>query len=49
MADQQDDKRRPDAGSYFYVLAGIPCMILFFVVVFSLVGACDIVNVEIPA
>ncbi len=38
-----------DTASYVYVLAGIPCMIIFFVVLFSLVGACDGSNTMIPA
>jgi len=51
MADKhgKDDKKPADAASHFYVLAGIPCMIIFFVVLFTLVGACDVVNVMIPA
>jgi hypothetical protein len=31
------------------VVCGIPAMILFFVVLFGLVGACDLTNVMIPA
>lgn len=31
--------------SWLYVLGGIPAMILFFVVLFTLVGACDGQNV----
>ena len=30
-----------DLGSWLYVLGGIPMMILFFVVLFGLTGACD--------
>lgn len=36
-----------DLGSWLYVLGGIPSMILFFVVLFSLVGACDGQNIMI--
>ncbi len=36
-----------DAGSWFYVLGGIPLMIVFFVVFFGLVGSCDAQNVMI--
>lgn len=36
-----------DLGSWLYVLGGIPLMITFFVVLFSLVGACDGQNVMI--
>lgn len=37
-----------DLGSWLYVLGGIPMMILFFVVLFGLVGACDAQNIMIP-
>ena len=33
-----------DAGSWFYVVGGIPMMIVFFVVLFALVGSCDAQN-----
>ena len=36
-----------DLSSWLYVLGGIPCMILFFVVLFGLVGACDGQNIMI--
>lgn len=36
-----------DLSSWLYVLGGIPMMILFFVVLFGLVGACDAQNVMI--
>jgi len=36
-----------DASSWLYVLGGIPMMILFFVVLFGLVGACDGQNIMI--
>jgi hypothetical protein len=36
-----------DLGSWLYVLGGIPCMILFFVVLFGIVGSCDAQNVMI--
>jgi hypothetical protein len=38
-----------DRVSYLYVLGGIPCMVIFFVVLFSLVGTCDASNTFIPA
>ena len=37
-----------DAASWLYVLGGIPAMILFFVVLFSLVGSCDGSNIMSP-
>lgn len=36
-----------DLSSWLYVLGGIPSMILFFVVLFTLVGACDGQNIMI--
>lgn len=38
-----------DLGSWLYVLCGIPMMIIFFVVLFALVGALDARNIMIPA
>ncbi len=34
-----------DLGSWFYVVGGIPLMIVFFVVLFGLVGSCDAQNI----
>ena len=34
-------------GSWLYVIGGIPMMILFFVVLFTLVGSCDAQNTMI--
>jgi hypothetical protein len=36
-----------DLVSWLYVLAGIPAMIIFFVGLFGLVGACDGQNIMI--
>jgi hypothetical protein len=36
-----------DAASWLYVVGGIPMMIVFFVVLFALVGSCDAQNVMI--
>jgi hypothetical protein len=36
-----------DMISWLYVLGGIPSMILFFVILFALVGSCDTQNVMI--
>ncbi len=38
-----------DLQSVLYVVGGIPCMILFFLILFGLTGACDSVNTYIPA
>ena len=56
MADQQHDDSttdstepvRGDLGSMLYVLGGVPLMIGFFVVLFLMVGSCDLMSVEIP-
>ena len=42
-------KPNGDLVSWIYVLGGIPSMILFFLILFGLVGACDGVNTYIPA
>ena len=54
MADENESKveehaRNDDLASYLYVLGGIPTLIAFFVGLFLLVGACDQINVMIPA
>lgn len=51
MHDPEDDEPRGtvDLASVLYVLGGIPAMIVFFLVLFGLVGACDSMNVYIPA
>ena len=36
-----------DLTSWLYVLGGIPMMIIFFVVLFGLVGSCDAQNILI--
>jgi hypothetical protein len=38
-----------DLASVLYVVGGIPVMIAFFVALFLLVGACDQMNIMIPA
>jgi hypothetical protein len=38
-----------DLVSVLYVVCGIPCMILFFLLLFGLVGACDSQSIYIPA
>ncbi|MGY8803437.1 MAG: hypothetical protein ACKVK6_04290, partial [bacterium] len=42
-------KGKVDTVSVLYVVGGIPCMIAFFLILFSLVNACDSVNTYIPA
>ena len=52
--DDQDDyseepRGKVDTASVLYVVGGIPVMILFLVGLFLLVGACDQMNMPIPA
>lgn len=47
--DDDEPKGRVDLASVLYVVGGIPSMILFFVVLFLLTGACDQQNIYIPA
>ena len=54
MAEERDpqhdeNERNGDLGSYLYVLGGIPALIAFFLILFLLTGACDHMNVMIPA
>ena len=48
--DLSDDepRGRTDLVSVLYVVGGIPVVILFLVGLFSLVGACDQMNIMIP-
>lgn len=57
MSNSNDDRKpinedgpgvNGDLGSWLYVLGGIPMMILFFVVLFTLVRLGDAQNVMIP-
>ena len=58
MSDEHHDKNdddfnedgpgiNGDLSSWLYVIGGVPMMILFFVVLFSVVGSCDAQNVMI--
>ena len=47
--DSEEPRGRVDTASVLYVVGGIPFMIVFFVGLFLLVGACDQMNVPIPA
>ncbi len=58
MSDSHDSEPKPieyepkgkiDTVGVLYVVGGIPLMILFFLVLFGLVGACDQMNTYIPA
>ena len=41
-------KPRGDLGSWLYVLGGLPCMVLFFLLFFGSIGTCDGFNIMIP-
>lgn len=47
MEDESPPKPNGDLGSWLYVIFGIPCMALFFVLYFGWVGSCDASNVMI--
>jgi hypothetical protein len=44
-----EPKGKLDTVSVLYVVGGIPCMIAFFLILFSVVRACDSANIYIPA
>lgn len=47
---QEDEPQgKVDLASVLYVVGGIPCMILFFLILFGLTGACDQAGTMIPA
>jgi hypothetical protein len=48
-SSHEQGRGRVDLVSVLYVLCGIPAMIVFFVVLFTLVGACDQANIYLPA
>ncbi len=45
---EKGPKPNGDLGSWLYVLTGIPCMILFFLLFFGSIGSCDSANIMIP-
>ena len=51
--DQDENSEEPrgtvDTASVLYVVGGIPVMIVFIVGLFLLVGACDQMNIPVPA
>lgn len=47
--NNEEPRGRVDTASVLYVVGGIPVMILFLVGLFLLVGACDQMNIPIPA
>ncbi|MCH2487975.1 MAG: hypothetical protein VCC02_01730 [Myxococcota bacterium] len=49
-AEDNDEPRGTlDTTSVLYVVCGIPVVIIFLVGLFSLVGACDQMNIMVPA
>ena len=47
LDDETPPKPNGDLASWLYVILGIPCMALFFVLYFGMVGSCDASNVMI--
>ena len=47
--DSDEPRGRVDTASVLYVVGGIPVIMLFIVGLFLLVGACDQMNIPIPA
>ncbi len=47
--ENEEPRGTVDLASVLYVVGGIPAMILFFVLLFGLVNACDGMNIQIPA
>jgi len=46
---EEEPRGQDDTASVLYVVGGIPVIILFLVGLFALVGACDQMNIMIPA
>jgi len=50
VGDDEDEPRgQVDVTSVLYVVGGVPVVALFLVGLFTLVGACDQMNIRIPA
>lgn len=47
--ENEEPRGSADLASVLYVVGGIPAMIAFFLILFGLVGACDSMNIYIPA
>lgn len=47
--DNDEPRGKLDTTSVLYVVCGIPVVIIFLVGLFSLVGACDQMNIMVPA
>ena len=48
-ADEDEPRGQVDVTSVLYVVGGVPVIALFLVGLFTLVGACDQMNIRIPA
>lgn len=48
-AGEDEPRGQVDTVSILYVVGGVPVMVLFLVGLFTLVGACDQMNIMIPA
>ncbi len=48
-SDEDEPRGQVDLASVLYVVGGVPAIALFLVGLFALVGACDQMNIQIPA
>jgi hypothetical protein len=48
-AGEDEPRGQVDLTSVLYVVGGVPVIALFLVGLFTLVGACDQMNIRIPA
>ncbi len=49
VSDEDEPRGQVDLTSVLYVVGGVPAIALFLVGLFALVGACDQMNIRIPA
>ena len=47
--DDDEPRGQVDLAAVLYVVGGVPAIALFLVGLFALVGACDQMNISIPA
>ena len=47
--DEDEPRGQVDVTSVLYVVGGVPVIALFLLGLFTLVGACDQMNIRIPA
>ena len=49
VTDDDEPRGQVDLAAVLYVVGGVPAIALFLVGLFALVGACDQMNIAIPA